>query len=166
MPELHWNWSLSEFVIGLMTSSPRRRQQERKKNSLHSSVNVHLKLQLNQSLEGINRERLGRLRGWLDMWTERGRECLKMSAERQSNNWSIQKDGFCHFEKGCQQGCSLPPAQSYILLLGLWRTHLSTHLTSPNPPRHLSSKCLHKSALRWYWHKQWTHIISIGCWFA
>lgn len=35
------------------------RARERKKNSLHSSVNVHLKLLLNQSLAKINRERLG-----------------------------------------------------------------------------------------------------------
>lgn len=33
---------------------------------------------------------------------KRGREGLKMLAERQKNNWSIRKDGFCHFEKGCQ----------------------------------------------------------------
>ncbi len=26
-----------------------------------------------------------------------------MPAERQKNNWSIRKDGFCHFEKGCQR---------------------------------------------------------------
>lgn len=45
-----------------MTSSPRREEKrEKKKNSLHSSVNVHLKLQLNQSLVRINRERLGRV---------------------------------------------------------------------------------------------------------
>lgn len=36
-------------------------KREKKKNSLHSSVNVHLKLQLNQSLVRINRERLGRV---------------------------------------------------------------------------------------------------------
>ena len=26
-----------------------------------------------------------------------------MPTERQKNNWSIRKDGFCHFEKGCQR---------------------------------------------------------------
>lgn len=31
-------------------------------------------------------------------------------AERQKNNWSIRRDGFCHFENGCQ-GDTLPPAR-------------------------------------------------------
>lgn len=35
-----------------------RRGRQRKKNSLHSSLNVHLKLLLNQSPEKINRDRL------------------------------------------------------------------------------------------------------------
>lgn len=39
--------------------------------------------------------------GWGGMI--RGREGLKMPDERQKNNWSIRKDGFCHFEKGCQR---------------------------------------------------------------
>lgn len=50
----HWHY---DFI------TPERRGREGKKNSLHSSVNVHLKLQLNQSPARINRERLGRL-GW------------------------------------------------------------------------------------------------------
>lgn len=33
---------------------------------------------------------------------KKGREGLKMPAERQKNNWSIRKDGFCHFAKGCR----------------------------------------------------------------
>lgn len=57
----HWHY---DFI------TLERRGRERKKNSLHSSVNVHLKLQLNQSPARINRERLGRLGG---EWREEGR---------------------------------------------------------------------------------------------
>lgn len=69
----HWHY---DFI------TLERRGRERKKNSLHSSVNVHLKLQLNQSPARINRERLGRLGGGM----KRGREDLKMPAGRQKNN--------------------------------------------------------------------------------
>lgn len=48
----HWHY---DFI------TPEKRGRERKKNSLHSSVNVHLKFQLNQSPAGINREQLSRL---------------------------------------------------------------------------------------------------------
>lgn len=54
--------------------TPKRRESKRKKNSLHSSVNVHLKLQLDQSLARINKERLDRFRGWLDLEMEGGSE--------------------------------------------------------------------------------------------
>lgn len=62
------------------------RGRERKKNSLHSSVNVHLKLLLNQSPAKINRERLERGLWWCDGGMTRGREGLWMPAERQKNN--------------------------------------------------------------------------------
>lgn len=59
-PALHRTCSPSGSVTRIMTSSPSRGEEDRKKNSLHSFVIVFLKLLPNQSPAGINREHLRR----------------------------------------------------------------------------------------------------------
>ncbi|KAK7882572.1 hypothetical protein WMY93_028746 [Mugilogobius chulae] len=82
-----------------MTSSPLREEEEKaKKNSSHSSVIVHLKLLLNQSLERINRQRLGRLEelrlgdemkeGGLEMSTKKtAEEGAQMKKQHSDPRW-------------------------------------------------------------------------------
>lgn len=77
-----------------MTSSPleRRegRERERKTVCTHPSMSISNYSSTNHQPGSIGS-------GW------EGREGLKMLAERQKNNWSIGKDGFCHFEMGWQR---------------------------------------------------------------
>lgn len=112
--------------------TPERRGRKGKKNSLHSSVNVHLKLQLNQSPARINRERLGRLEGGMEGRREEG-SVWRCSLKIERNNWSIRKDGFCHFEKACQRVVHSHLPRAISSNSGLWMTRQSITSLWPNP---------------------------------
>lgn len=95
-----------DLSLALWLHHPGERKKERKRKTVctHPSMSISNYSSTNHWWGSIGS-------GWAGLWWREGldrgmkrrRECPKMPGERQRNNCSIQEDGFCHFEEGCQR---------------------------------------------------------------